>query len=720
MINYRNLLESLPTKAIVFAFGRFQPPTSGHALLIKAVQKLAAANKADHVIFASRTNDKKKNPLPVDRKIHYLKLMFPRINFVAANDEQRTFMEVAKALNAKYKSIIMVAGSDRVNEYTELLNKYNGKNYNFDSIKVISAGERDPDSDDVSGMSGTKMRNAAVEGNFDLFKKGLPSNLREIDGKLLMNEIRKGMGLEEVHESIKFDTDALREQYFNKKIFNVGDLVESDNTQYEIIARGSNYLTVVDKEGNMFKKWIQECQVSTSVNEDISQGYAPDQVTFKGYTTKNLHHSEDAVKSLNDTIKRYGKSDPVSVLNAIKSTDTYMKINDKTVQPSEKDLSTWKTAHAKAKDSLTRLGDFPHHQDYWKTHETELEFLHQAKSNKLMNEDLTQKTVKTTDKLKVARIIGSFLGLTDVESMSNPEQIVNTALRKIRSKTLNQESNEMLKRMLALASEVNIAYDTKLMPHTIKEGLEKACWKGYEAIGTKKKNGKTVPNCVPVKEEEELEEDLTTSEYKVKSWVGGDGKTHSRKIRPKRITFAASKNNAEPAQPQKKVDEAVEEYHDLSEDDLNDMANSVQDIEHVMDAYDDDEFAIVDEDGNKVEDIKENVEVINEVLSKMERMRAKIRFAQTSAKRERKMKIALHRHSDQGTINKRARRLAIVMIKKRVSKKDPSKMTVSEKERAERFVERNKMLINRLAMKLAPKIKKIEQNRLSHKAYTKS
>ena len=95
MINYRNLLESLPTKTIVFAFGRFQPPTSGHALLIKAVQKLAAANKADHVIFASRTNDKKKNPLPVDRKIHYLKLMFPRINFVASNNEQRTFMEVA-------------------------------------------------------------------------------------------------------------------------------------------------------------------------------------------------------------------------------------------------------------------------------------------------------------------------------------------------------------------------------------------------------------------------------------------------------------------------------------------------------------------------------------------------------------------------------------------------------------------------------------------------
>ena len=150
------------------------------------------------------------------------------------------------------------------------------------------------------------------------------------------------------------------------------------------------------------------------------------------------------------------------------------------------------------------------------------------------------------------------------------------------------------------------------------------------------------------------------------------------------------------------------------------MANSVQDIEDIIDAYDDHEFAIVDEDGNKVEDIKENVEVINEVLSKMERMRAKIRFAQTSAKRERKMKIALHRHSDQGTINKRARRLAIVMIKKRVSKKDPSKMTVSEKERAERFVERNKMLINRLAMKLAPKVRKIEQNRLTHKAYTKS
>jgi nicotinic acid mononucleotide adenylyltransferase len=241
MKNYRQLVKELPSKKVVFAFGRFQPPTTGHELLVNAVKKLAGTT-ADHVIYASKTEDKKSNPLPVARKVYFLKRMFPKTNFVAASAEVRTPIEAAKELNKKYKNIVLVAGSDRVASFQKLLNDYNGKEYHFDTIEVVSAGERDPDSDTASGMSGTKMREAAVSGDFNKFKKGLPHTLTELDGRRLMNDIRKGLGHPIIKEQFIVQKDNLREKYFNGEIFNVGDIVESSDVQYEIVKRGSNHL----------------------------------------------------------------------------------------------------------------------------------------------------------------------------------------------------------------------------------------------------------------------------------------------------------------------------------------------------------------------------------------------------------------------------------------------------------------------------------------------
>lgn len=258
MKKYRQLVESLPSKTVVFAFGRFNPPTTGHQLLVQFVKKLAQQNKADHAIYASRSQDTKKNPLSVERKLHYLNLMFPGINFKGANDQERTFIEAAKSLNKRYKNIIMVAGSDRVPEYTRILEKYNGTEFNFNSIKVVSAGERDPDADDTSGMSASKMRTFAQKGDLQQFKKGLPATVREIDAKRLMNDVREGLGLEIIKEQIKLPVDTLRESYFKGEIYNVGELVEAAGKQYEIIKRGTNYLLVKDDAGKVESKWIHE------------------------------------------------------------------------------------------------------------------------------------------------------------------------------------------------------------------------------------------------------------------------------------------------------------------------------------------------------------------------------------------------------------------------------------------------------------------------------
>lgn len=259
MKTYKSLMEAMPSKTIVFAFGRFNPPTTGHQLLVQFVKKAAQQSRADYAIYASRTQDAKKNPLSVDRKLHYLNLMFPNTKFVGASEQVRTFIEAATELSKRYKNLIMVAGSDRVPEYKKILDKYNGDVFNFDSVKVLSAGERDPDSDDVSGMSASKMRAVALKGDFASFKSGLPSTMREIDARRLMNDVRTGMGADPIKEQIKLPHNDLREKYFRGDIYNVGEIVESINGEpFEIIKRGTNYLLVKDENGKIQSKWLHE------------------------------------------------------------------------------------------------------------------------------------------------------------------------------------------------------------------------------------------------------------------------------------------------------------------------------------------------------------------------------------------------------------------------------------------------------------------------------
>jgi hypothetical protein len=188
-----NELVKPKTQTVAFAFGRFNPPTTGHKLLIDAVQHAAQAANADAVIYVSRTQDHKTNPLTVDQKIHYLKKMFPTVNFVAANDQVRTPIEAVKSLNGKYNNLIMVAGSDRATTFQELLNKYNGAEFNYETAKVISSGERDPDAEGAEGMSGTKMRAAAVENNFAAFRQGIPTTLNDADAQELMLAVQAGL-----------------------------------------------------------------------------------------------------------------------------------------------------------------------------------------------------------------------------------------------------------------------------------------------------------------------------------------------------------------------------------------------------------------------------------------------------------------------------------------------------------------------------------------------
>jgi len=225
MRSFRELTEAKET--VVFGFGRFNPPTTGHEKLIEKVASVAKGNP--FFIYPSHTTGP-KDPLPHAKKVAWMRKMFPKYkkNIIADNNAKNAVLIAEKLYKDGYKNLIFVAGSDRLKEFETLLNRYNdapdkkgNQLFKFDSVKVVSAGERDPDTEGVEGMSASKMRDAAEKGDFDSFKTGIPSTLNDADKKKLYLEVRKNMGIREERE-MGDDYDSLRDAYLTGKIWNVG------------------------------------------------------------------------------------------------------------------------------------------------------------------------------------------------------------------------------------------------------------------------------------------------------------------------------------------------------------------------------------------------------------------------------------------------------------------------------------------------------------------
>lgn len=196
-----HIITEAKKSTVVVSFGRLNPPTQGHEKLANKIKAEAASRKADAKLYLSHSTNPKKDPLPFDTKVKFAKKAFgPMVQ----NSAARTIIEVAKELSGKYSILVVVVGSDRVPEFKTLLEKYNGKDYTFDSIEIVSAGERDPDAEGVEGMSGSKMRKFASDEDLANFKKGVPSKLSDADAEQLYNAVRQGMKLnEEFAEFVK-------------------------------------------------------------------------------------------------------------------------------------------------------------------------------------------------------------------------------------------------------------------------------------------------------------------------------------------------------------------------------------------------------------------------------------------------------------------------------------------------------------------------------------
>jgi len=289
MKTYKSFMTEEKGDTAIFTFGRFNPPTLGHEKLVIAVANVARREGGEYFVYPSHTQDPKKNPLDQTTKVRYMKKMFSKHKENIITSTAKNALEVASELQDKgYTNLVMVVGSDRVKDFQNLLDRYNGDEtkahgfYDFDTIKVVSAGERDPDAEGVSGMSASKMRQSAVEGDFKTFRSGIPSSLNDKDTKKMFNDIRKGMRLSVIKEGSKW---------------------KNIDFTYEL---------------------PEERTLSTE-----------DQIIFEDYTTKNAHTSYiayDFFDELCNAMVTTNKNHRFYIKESLMITDRFLEIRKKAVQ----------------------------------------------------------------------------------------------------------------------------------------------------------------------------------------------------------------------------------------------------------------------------------------------------------------------------------------------------------------------------------------------------
>jgi len=264
---YRQFLREVKGKGAIFTFGRFNPPTVGHGKLIDVLSRKSGG--FDRFVFTSHSNDTQKNPLSYNDKIKFLKKFFGR-NANIVETSARTIFEILPHLHdQKYNQIRMVVGSDRVKEFELTIKKYNGVKarhgfYKFDTIEIISAGERDPDADDVSGMSASKMRSYAEQGDFKNFAQGVPSNNKK-DQEDLYNAVRKGMGIYESTLPNYMREDLLKEGVYDPGVFKAVFLMGGPGSGKSAVVKQLNFkalgLKLVNSD-NAFERGLKKAGLS--------------------------------------------------------------------------------------------------------------------------------------------------------------------------------------------------------------------------------------------------------------------------------------------------------------------------------------------------------------------------------------------------------------------------------------------------------------------------
>jgi hypothetical protein len=705
MKDYRQLIKELPSTTLVCAFGDFDPPTTAHELMVKTVNRLSEQKNTDHVIYAST----KDSLIQEEKKEQYLKLMFPKTNFKSVNESK--INNLLEDLGKKYKKIVIVTGSEQVDKLKKLVKENT-------SIQIIPITEKNPDA------NFTKMKQLATKGLYEEFKKKLPSNIRELDGRRLMNDVRIGLGLEPVKENLILVKDKLREQYFRGEIFNEGDIVESNGDLFTIVKRGSNHLLLKEQSGNLVSKWIQDVKPTEEkeMNEGVIQQNGTDKLEP---STSDTGAKQDANPKPTGKVKGF-----ITFYNF----NTKDPIKESALNPA--DIHGDYTAKSKTLQDLSRDKNVDQQQVQQRKLDLEKEYAlkkeklkadHEKNKEKLQQEDIKEPTGDLKD--------ACWTGYTAVGmKMKNGKKVPNCVPVKEEldeehivhvddgSKYGEEPHDKDVEHVMSGAKTHGGEFDG----HSDKGAYFK--FKSHTDARNFADHVKRAPHKsvhADLHEEAELEE---SRGHKIIA-------TKLKNIETARKAFSGEK----PVCPQcGKHECACGEQRpgigtdstmskdpffkeDFSEEEIDEMVNSVTD-EDIEDLYEEDELVLVyDDDGEEIPPLQEESKYdLMEVLSRTERMRGKMRLRKTSAKRGRSTKIALKRYSNPATINKRARRLAIKLMKKRMLRgRDYSKVSVGEKERIEKTLSQRKDVISRVAQKLVSRVRKVEKARMSHGKVTK-
>ena len=301
-------MQEVKDKKVVFTFGRFQPPTSGHQLLIEKVQQVAKKLGAEHRIYPSPSHDASKNPLSHSDKVKYMKKMFRGANIM--NDKKMINpFKVAEQLSEQgYTHVTMVVGSDRVNEFKKAIGKYVGPDgYNF-KFNVVSAGKRDPDAEGVVGMSGSKMRQAVKDNDLASFSNGVPSGMNKRDIQGLFKAIKKGMSLKE------------------RRILSF-----TEHEEYVLFEEKKKILKEPEVLDTLVRKLMDKGMV-----KDKAYAIATAQLQKQGVLKKGTHELEELTRQARLKMSRAAKRTAKKRVKARKRKEKRVKTGDALVAKSQK------------------------------------------------------------------------------------------------------------------------------------------------------------------------------------------------------------------------------------------------------------------------------------------------------------------------------------------------------------------------------------------------
>ena len=512
--------------SVVFAWGRFNPPTIGHE---KLLDKLARVSANEMRVYISKSNDPQKNPLNPRQKLDYMKKIFPRYARKIMIPRTNIVIDIITDLYKEgYTNLKMVAGSDRVQEFKKLFTTYNDVKsrhgyYNFDSIEIINAGERDPDADGATGMSASKMRSAAKDNDLKSFEKGLP-NFRDVEK--LFKDVRKGMNLSAsymngmghnnyrpVASLEQFEQQQVRDMYIREMLFNVGDTVENVHidVQGTVTRRGTNYVVLEDDNHNLHKSWIWDCiPVPPDREVEVREHNLNIDYGFKTVREEDMNEDMDRQPQDKD-VKKVKGTQPKKYFKGI-SKDAKMK-------------------RAKYFAKKSKL----HHSDPERYSGKRPGDSDDAKPSKPADA-----TIKVRKMLKKKGFEEFKNEIAPIKEGSLEDVTKRLRDKKIRVKTITRTMDKVT-HLYVHVNDVDDAQQIlkndplyiagKLRVVAKEEVQNEACWDGYKAVGMKNKGGKQVPNCVP--EEMSIEDAMKVDGYIPESYEEGeDYANHTKEVTP--------------------------------------------------------------------------------------------------------------------------------------------------------------------------------------------